>query len=186
LTSYAQAHQFVVAYGEGIDQAWNAGRCCQHDLADDVGYLTQVAVDVARHTAIDRRRIYLVGFSNGGMLALRALCERPDVFAGAGVMSGALMTSCAPASGVRGTPLHIRQLHGLGDTTVPPGGGSSRIVPEHVPPLRDEAAALPTGSQLDLTVIPGLGHHWATHDNSPFDATDQIWQFLRRQAEPAA
>jgi poly(3-hydroxybutyrate) depolymerase len=182
LTSYAQAHAFVVAYGEGTGQAWNAGRCCRQAVADDVRYLTEVAADAARHTPIDRRRIYLVGFSNGGMMALRGLCERPDVFAAAGVMSGALMTRCAPAVGVPRIPLHIRQLHGLGDTTVPPAGGRSRIVPELVPPVNEEAAGLPAGSQLDLTLIPGLGHHWATVENSPFDATDQIWQFLQRQA----
>ena len=189
LTSYARTHGFVVAYGGGTAGVWNAGRCCQNDVADDVHYLTEVVADVERHTAIDRRRIYLVGFSNGGMMALRALCERPDVFAAAGVMSGALMTDCAPATGIRRIPLRIRQLHGLGDTTVPPQGGSSRIVPELVPPLDKEAAALPAGSQLDLTLIPGLGHQWATPENSPFDATDQIWQFLRGKAlayRPAA
>ena len=46
---------------------WDAGTCCTPAPQDDIGYLRAVVASVAARTLIDRSRIYVVGFSNGGM-----------------------------------------------------------------------------------------------------------------------
>lgn len=179
LTSYSGAHHFVLAYGEGRKGKWNAGSCCAGARTDDMQYLVDVLVDVSKRASIDRRRVYVVGFSAGGMLALKAVCERPDLFAAAGVMSGALMTRCAATPPRRTAAVHVRQLHGAADPTVPANGGRSPSLSQTFPPLSEEKARLPAGSTLRITLVPGLEHHWANPDNSSVDATNEIWTFLQ-------
>jgi poly(3-hydroxybutyrate) depolymerase len=180
LTSYGRAHGFAVAYGEGIKAEWNAGSCCRGDEADDMQYLVDVVADVSRRLPIDRRRVYVVGFSNGGMMALRAVCERPDLFAAAGVMSGALTVHCAATPPRLTLPVRVRQFDGAQDETVPPDGSRSSPLAQSFLPLDAVAAHLPAGSTFEATLVPGLSHHWAKPDNSPVDATDEFWQFLQR------
>jgi poly(3-hydroxybutyrate) depolymerase len=177
-TSYAAAHHFAVAYGVGLMRAWNAGGCCNDSHADDMTYLINIVADVGRQIDLDRARVYVVGFSNGGMMAFRAACERPDIFAAAGVMSGILVTPCRPQSGVRERVLHVLQLQGAMDTTLPASGGPNRFVHATLPPISSERGKLPPGSELVLRTVPGLGHAWATVPNSGTDATAEFSQWL--------
>jgi polyhydroxybutyrate depolymerase len=51
---------------------FNAGACCGDpatNKVDDVGFLLKVISDVAAHTPVDLRRVYVTGMSNGGMMA---------------------------------------------------------------------------------------------------------------------
>ena len=51
---------------------WNAGNCCgyaQHQNVDDVTFISRLIDDLQRRTAMDPRRIYVAGHSNGGMMA---------------------------------------------------------------------------------------------------------------------
>lgn len=179
-TSLASANGFAVVYGVGQQRAWNAGACCHQAKTDDVTYLERVVADAVRRVDIDRRRVYVVGFSNGAMMALRALCERPDIFAGAGVVSGALATACRPQPGVRARPLHIRQFHGSADTTLPTAGGYNSELRFQVPPLSRERGQLPPQTDLVVTIIPGLGHYWPTPGNSRVNGSLEIYQSLSR------
>ena len=98
------------------ERAWNAGICCGGSTADDVKYLRDVVTAVERRVPIDRRRVYVIGLSNGGMMALKAVCEAPDVFAAAGsVAAPYLGSSCK-----RPVWLH---LHAAKDPIVPYYGG---------------------------------------------------------------
>jgi len=46
-----------------------------------VGFIAAAIDDVRVHLQIDPDRIYMVGFSNGGMLAYRFAAERGDILA---------------------------------------------------------------------------------------------------------
>jgi polyhydroxybutyrate depolymerase len=75
----ADKEKFIVMYPNGIGilgffQHWNAGHCCgkaASDNVDDVGFLAAAIEDVSARLKIDAARIYMVGFSNGGMMAYR-------------------------------------------------------------------------------------------------------------------
>jgi polyhydroxybutyrate depolymerase len=133
----ADREGFAVMYPNGIGiagllQHWNAGHCCgkaAEDQIDDVGYLN-AAIDAANdRLAIDPDRIYMVGFSNGGMLTYRFCAESGDRLAGAAVLAGAIgsrlgddppmwtMPETAP-------PIPMLIMHGLQDKHVPFNGGS--------------------------------------------------------------
>jgi len=181
LDAFADAHGFLLAYGVGVGRSWNAGPCCGLAAAngtDDVAYLADVVAAVAGRHLVDRRRVYVLGFSNGGMLAERAACERPDLFAAAGSVAGPLLVDCASP-----VPVRFAHLHGLDDTTVPYLGGHSAGAKQVLP----SSAALPElvagqvpGSTVELVPIAGMRHRWPTRRVGGLDGTATLWALLSR------
>ncbi len=132
----ADREGFVVAYPNGIGwfghvQHWNAGHCCgwaEMDRVDDVGFLRYVMQDVSSRFRIDPQRQYVVGYSNGGMLAYRFAAENSACIAGVGVVCGSIGSSKGPGSAAcqteaPRTPLPLIAIHGRDDQTVPVAGG---------------------------------------------------------------
>ena len=109
---------------------WNAtDACCNFGNAkvDDVAYLVALLDDVAARHAIDPKRVFLVGHSNGGYFAHRAACERAERIAG--IVSIAGMTwkdasKCTPSA-----PVAVAQIHGDADSVVHLDGGHIRDDP---------------------------------------------------------
>jgi polyhydroxybutyrate depolymerase len=134
----ADRENFVVLYPEGIGilgylQHWNAGHCCgkaADDQIDDVGYLASAIKDVCMRLAIDWQRIYMVGFSNGGMMTYRFAAERSGMLAAAAPIAasiGGQPNTDAPQWRIPRpkTPLPILVVHGLDDDDIPFDGGRS-------------------------------------------------------------
>ena len=128
LIDVARDRGIAVATPTGIDFSFNGGRCCgtaARRNVDDLAFLRAVVGDAAALDHIDRRRVYLVGFSNGGFLAYRAACEDPGPYAGIAVVEGGLLTSgCAPRR-----PTNLLIVHQRGDVTVPFDGIAHSIIP---------------------------------------------------------
>jgi poly(3-hydroxybutyrate) depolymerase len=158
LSAFADEHHFIVAYGQGIGGYWNAGGCCGNDKADDVAYLRDVVATVAASVDIDRSRVYVVGMSNGAMMAYRAACEAPQVFAAAGVVAGALM----PGVHCGDTTIRVMQIHGTHDTTVPLTGGPGYEGIEF-PAQATTSSRVGPGSTIQLRVWDGSHQYpsWA-------------------------
>lgn len=92
LSNLATEQQFIAVYPYGIENSWNGGFCCgtavETDI-DDVAFIRALVVALRESYNIDPNKIYVVGMSNGGIMAQRLLAEMPDVFAaGVAVMSG--------------------------------------------------------------------------------------------------
>ncbi|MGA1111456.1 MAG: alpha/beta hydrolase family esterase [Ilumatobacteraceae bacterium] len=107
---------------DGLPQSWNAGNCCPFstfDLVDDVAFFDQLITDLTARYDIDPERVWVVGHSNGGMMAYRLACELSTRITAIGVAAGAMMIdSCSPTQPV--SALHV---HGELDTVVPLLGG---------------------------------------------------------------
>jgi poly(3-hydroxybutyrate) depolymerase len=185
LDATADALGFNVAYPEGTPTspfgfAWNAGICCGGSSADDVSFLEHVVNRVASGTPTDRRRIYVWGFSNGAMMAIRATCEAEGssgkpMFAAAGAVGGpALVTSCR-------RPVW-RHLHGEVDTVVPVRGGPSSV-PSVCGCTFPDSTTEPGrfGPFADLDLFPTGGHTWPKPADGTFnvDANRLLWDFSR-------
>lgn len=151
---------FVYGVSAGGTKRFDAGFCCTEEPVDDVGYLIDVVDDIDSTWAVDRDRVGATGLSNGGMLALRAGCERPDVFP---VVVGlaATFTGDCDAGKVR-----IGQWHGGDDPTVPLEGGTVTILghARDIPPVASLAQRMARGSVYLLRVIPGRGHSMTWKD----------------------
>lgn len=104
--------------GWGSLLTWNAQHCCGVAKAmnvDDVGFLD--ALITLLRNQIGPTHVFIAGFSNGAMMALRAACELlPGVIQG--VCSSAGSTWFEPTY-----PIPAMFIHGLDDDHVPILGG---------------------------------------------------------------
>jgi predicted esterase len=172
-TSFSDAHDFTLVYPFGRNSAWNAGTCCRRDTANDVGYMVDLVHYVSTLTPVDQRRVYIWGFSNGGMMAWRTVCQTRGVFAGAGVVAGALLVPCR-------VPVHVVELHGDDDRTVPLLGGYSPYTHTVFPDSAKERSQLVAGSTLDRMLIKNLGHRWPSPRFGSIDPLAVLWNGLSR------
>ncbi len=72
-------------------RVWNSGQyrsIYPISRIDDVSFLTAVVDDVCSRWPINRGRVYLSGFSNGGAMAFRLAAERADRFTAMATVSG--------------------------------------------------------------------------------------------------
>jgi polyhydroxybutyrate depolymerase len=134
LSALADRGVYVVAPDGTTDSTgrrfWNAGATCcdfENRRPDDIHYLSSIVDDVAARADIDRKRVYAVGLSNGGAMALRLACNAPETFAAVVSISGpnGVAETCAPK-----VPVSVRLVHGTADKVVPFMGGD-RLVRVH-------------------------------------------------------
>ena len=70
----------------------------------------------------DPDRVYIAGISNGGMMALRMLCEASELFAGAGTVIANMPTRIGPTCRPQ-RPVPIVMFNGTADPLIPYVGG---------------------------------------------------------------
>lgn len=125
ISGFAEAARdqgFTSAYPEGIKAAWNDGREGVTSGADDVGFLRKLVRELVQRRVSDPARIYIAGISNGGMMALRMLCEASELFAGAGTTI-ANMPARTGATCQIAHPVPVVMVNGTADLLVPYNGG---------------------------------------------------------------
>lgn len=142
----------VYPTGLGARPSWKAGACCGSAARSDVGDVAYLARQITQLRARGAERMVLVGYSNGGMLAYRFACQRPDLVDDVAVLNATItVASCEGAFDA----LHLA---GASDTAVPVQGAA--VVPylfTGFRPLVDLPAAAPNAT-LDIRVLPGVGH----------------------------
>jgi len=135
----ADREGFLVAYPSGAYgifgwfNHWNAGHCCgkaARDGTDDVGFLVHVIEDISDQFRVDRRRVYMAGFSNGGMLTHRFAAEQTPLLAAAAPLAGAIGGKASSDSPLwviprPAGPLPMILFHARDDPAVPYSGGVS-------------------------------------------------------------
>lgn len=126
LDEIAEREGFIAVYPDGRARRWNDGRrerWRQAGEPDDVDFLIRLARRLAEDGLADTRRLYLLGVSNGGMMAYRVACEAPGTFAAYAAvvanMPASLTDRCRPKTGV---PMMI--MNSTNDPLIPWGGGS--------------------------------------------------------------
>lgn len=124
----AHDHGFFALYPDGASliQTWNGGNCCGKAVEngiDDVGFIRQLLETIAGNYAVDGKRIYTSGLSNGGIMSHRLACEAADIIAAAAPIAGGLnrggdLTDCSPVR-----PVPVIMFHGTTDENYPIEGG---------------------------------------------------------------
>ena len=114
----ADKDKIVVVYPDALERRWND----QDGTADDAGFLLAIAEKLAAESLIDKKRIFVAGISNGGMMAQRLACEHAERVAGiatvAGTLPEKLASVCKPSR-----PVPVLVIHGTADPIVPWNGG---------------------------------------------------------------
>jgi polyhydroxybutyrate depolymerase len=121
----AERDGFVTVYPEGLDHRWNDGRGygAGHD---DVGFVHALLDTLRRELAIDPRRIYATGISNGAIFSYRLACDLPGVLAAVAPVAGAMPVDLAPSCG-HAEPVSVIAMQGTADPLMPyDGGGVAR------------------------------------------------------------
>lgn len=131
LTAESDRRGFVYAMPDGTrdnrgEQFWNAtDACCDFGNlgVDDSTYLRRLIETVTSAYAVDPARVYLIGHSNGGFMALRMACDHADVITGVVSLAGSATddpAECTPAGEVS-----VLQIHGDADRVIRYDGGAN-------------------------------------------------------------
>lgn len=146
----------IFAFGVSANgsKRWNAGNCCTIQPVDDVAYLAWIPKQLDIVYGVNLNKVSIMGGSNGGMMSLRAACDRPGIFKAAASFAGTYAGSCTA-----GKP-KLAQWHGTADTMIPIGGGDlqNETGTVHFPPAYDLGNRMQAGNDFQLTVMPGVGH----------------------------
>jgi len=121
---------FLVVYPDSVGRHWNDGRgtsALAPRNVDDVGFVAAL-IDHLKYTlAIDSKRVYATGMSNGAMFAQRLACELSEQIAAIGPVSGTMAeniaSQCVPRQRVS-----VVEVHGTKDAFVLWNGGSVRAL----------------------------------------------------------
>lgn len=190
LAAAATARGIVAVTPDGIEDSWNGGASCcppasRRDI-DDVGFLGALADALRSELSLDPARTWVVGFSNGGYLALRLACEAPEAFTAVVSHAGTMDLPCEPDA-----PVSVLISHGDRDAIVPFEDGRGPVSPQAAgrgardvfaawreldgcpEPVRRDALAgeelLATpcrdGTAVGLAVWAGVGHTWPAELN---------------------
>lgn len=119
---------FIVAYPYGSGRLkrkflmWNSIDCCGYAVQkniDDVAFISALIEKLEHDYPVDKQRIFVCGYSNGAMLALRLGGELCDKLAAIGSIGG----SMSGKEKSPGLPVSILMIHGTDDRHVPYKGG---------------------------------------------------------------
>jgi len=118
VSATATSQGFIGVTPSGYSNSWNAGSCCgqaQSLRIDDVGFAKAMVDYISSRAMIDSDKVFTTGYSNGGMLSYRIICEAGDVFKAGGGFAGTFYTSytCNPS-----VPRPYAHMHGTTDSVV--------------------------------------------------------------------
>lgn len=187
IESVADTAKFLTVFPEGIDKSW--------DISGDrdIHFVTALIDKMVSQYKIDRNRVYLSGFSMGGMFTYHAMNKIADKIAAFAPISGYPMWG---GNFTSSRPVPIIHTHGTSDDVVSFSGvqnilngwikrngcsttakvtknyrGASHIT-RHVWGSGLE------GTEVVLMEMAGKGH-WISNDNG-VKTGDEIWRFCSR------
>lgn len=199
----ADTAKILVVYPKGNGNFWDISG------SGDVKFIETIMKTMQKKYKVDKNRIYISGFSMGGMMTYHCMTKLGTVVAAFGPVSGIPVDYREPVA-----PRHvpIMHIHGTGDDVVKWGGdpnhaagGYGRIDdyvkkwaayegcdvdnPEVIRPYpasMSYAAATRTryinkmdGTEVTLIAIDGKGH-WHSDDPSAVYSTRELWNFFQR------
>jgi polyhydroxybutyrate depolymerase len=169
MTASSDRQGFIVAYPNGIDGDWS---CCGNAGSEDVTFVEALIDRLASQYCVDAARVFAAGFSNGGYMAYRLMCQLSSKIAAIASVEGALgVRDCTPER-----PISVIAFNGTEDDPVPYREGldtNERIrALNHcsgqpvVAYAKGEVTcqlweACDADSEVELCSIEGGGHQWA-------------------------
>lgn len=111
----------VVVYPDGVDKFWNDGKRKIAGGANDLKFLLKLIARMRRDWRIDRRNVFVCGFSNGGFMSMRLAHDRPGVARAIASVGASVGTKLAQERRPRGVPALL--ILGTEDPVVPYKGG---------------------------------------------------------------
>jgi len=127
----ADQEHFILVYPNGLEGHWNDGRdiqqfYCQREAIDDAGFLASLIDQLTNSYPIDADRIYVVGASNGGMMAHKLAAEYAEKVASIATVISSIPKNLAgrlhPTQ-----PVSVLMINGTDDPLVRWEGGPVKL-----------------------------------------------------------
>lgn len=123
----AERERFVAVFPDGYERNWNDGRARSVSKAhaeniDDVGFVDAMIEAIAAEQAIDRRRMYATGMSNGAIFSHFLAAQRADRIAAIAPVVGGIGVPFA-ARFAPSAPVGVVIFQGTDDPLTPYAGG---------------------------------------------------------------
>ncbi len=141
-------------------RSWNAGQRSDFD-SDDVGFISVLIKRLVKEYSVDPQRVYVTGFSAGGMMAYRLGCELSEQIAAIAPVAGALtFDKCRPTR-----PVALFHIHGERDQNVPLNGeNQSNVRRADYRPLQSTITRWQNFNHCQPDLIPILSEYDAIAD----------------------
>ena len=188
IESVADTAKFVTVFPNGIDKGWDIGG------DRDINFVLALIDKMVEQYKIDRNRVYLSGFSMGGMFTYHAMNRIADKIAAFAPISGYPMGGTTANASVR--PIPIIHTHGTSDDVVNFGGVQGALnawISHNGCPKTAEVVKSYRGASTITRHIWGPGNnnvevvlmemggkgHWISNDYGVLTG-DEIWKFCKR------
>ena len=207
MSEKAEQSGFIVTYPDGRNETWND----TPESSIDEQFILDLLKLLQSRYAIDSKRVYATGMSNGGGMANRVGCDMSRVFAAIAPVSGAynFWKNCSPER-----PMPVIAFHGTADKVVPYAGSGNGNLEPPIPEwaagwaIRNQCSAAPKvtidipdvkretwdsckdDASVVLYSIDNHGHSWPGSSFLPgitsqaIDATDVMWDFFVKHPMP--
>ncbi|MYY80323.1 polyhydroxybutyrate depolymerase [Streptomyces sp. SID335] len=203
LNAKADDENFLVAYPDGLNKAFNAMICCGTE--DDVGFIRTLTKRLTRTWNADPDRVYATGISNGGDMTYKLAVELPGTFAAIAPVSGGFLgTDAEKASYKPKTPVSVTTFLGGADqyfTSMDKGikTWQKRLACTTGSPdtlgktnIKRTEAKCRDGSAVVVYRLPDMGHAWPkgagggmSDPTAGISATDLMWDFFKSHTRKA-
>lgn len=137
---------FIVAFPDGVRRSWADARGvtpASQQGVDDVRFVADLIDHFVKTAGADPARVYVIGMSNGGMMAVTLACRLSErvtaVVSVTGSLPDSLSTTCSPSR-----PVPMAFVMGDQDPLMPYAGGMLGEDRGRVLPAREAAARFAT------------------------------------------
>ncbi|MFB0497275.1 polyhydroxybutyrate depolymerase [Mucilaginibacter sp. OAE612] len=128
----ADQYGFAVAYPDGYQRSWNDIRKnapfpAKQKNIDDAGFIRSLIESFQVSHNIALQQVYVFGYSNGGMMALRLAASVPGLLAGIAIVGANLPTPDNRTDDIQAPMPRVMMIHGTKDPIIPYDGGRVRF-----------------------------------------------------------
>jgi len=188
----ADTAKFVLVYPNGVGKSWDTSG------TSDINFILAIIDTIYNRYAIDRSRVYLSGFSMGGMMTYYAATKIADKIAAFAPISGYLMGGPNTNSS---RPIPIIHTHGTTDDVVVYSGvqtcldawitrdgcpTTAQITKPYPASKRGSIAAKSywgpgtNNVEIVLMTLTGKGHWISLDSTNGTNTSVEIWNFCKR------
>lgn len=148
----------VIAAPTGKGLSWAPAPYAETTLEQDAARIDEIVDDLVANHDADPARIYLVGFSNGGGLAV-SLSTLSDRFAGVATVSAAVRATPEQIASAA-HPVDYVNIHGTWDDVVPYSGAQDDTT-YGAESVTDAFKRRNAGrARAEHIAVPRMGHEW--------------------------
>jgi len=129
----AEEEGFIVVYPDGFERHWNDCRASAKYSANtldinDVGFLSELVLQLQGEYGVDSSKIFATGLSNGGHMSYRLALEAPELVRAIAPMAASMPEDTNLGCRKSGTPMNVAIFNGTEDPVNPYHGGVVEIL----------------------------------------------------------